>query len=564
MKTRLAKLISLFLAALLCLMSCTSDGGVTKVSGTPDNAIAASPIQEDGSITFGTMDLSAFSDTISDTEQMALTDAYTFLPLADPGDGWSFNAQKIEFHDGRICIYMNQTDEYLTTHGWCVAYLETDGSIAKTIPYVYPAVDHYPDEIYTDLLEGIRGSYMIDENTFLHTSYTNVFRYTPEREDELESGYLMLCDSAGNVLSDVIIPGKGMNDNLLRLHDGRIVVIGGESICIFDEVLNLTAQVGDGYKSSLFVSPSGELFTEGTYQGSYYRIDPDAYTCQAEKTYIAPKNIKGISLMFFSPKESAYEVYFTNRDGFWGYNVSDTEADLLCLWSNSGQVYDNMTVLGVLDENHILVSVKDPFSIESQIGWLYCNPTEAAVKKTPIRLGIVDNLKKWGTLGMMDQILKNAVNQFNAQNSEYYVEIVDYSSNLEKIGDIPEAFSEAMLSGTAADIIISSRYQHDGMKIYTNKNAFLDLRDAFGDVLLPSVVSTYTDDNGTMVSIPINMCLSMLVSDAEILGDNEDLTLDTLYYLSAQAETADVMVFNTYDTVDGAYNLKQKLLSGPL
>ena len=68
MKTRLAKLISLFLAALLCLMSCTSDGGVTEGTDTPDSA--ASPIQEDGSIDYGAINLSAFSDTVSDAEMM--------------------------------------------------------------------------------------------------------------------------------------------------------------------------------------------------------------------------------------------------------------------------------------------------------------------------------------------------------------------------------------------------------------------------------------------------------------------------------------------------------------
>ena len=127
-------------------------------------------------------------------------------------------------------------------------------------------------------MEGVRGSYMIDENTFLFTSYTNIYNYSPERIDELESGYLMLCDTAGNVLSDTMIPGTGINSRILRLHDGRIAVIGGESICIFDETLNLTAQIGDGSKTTLFVSPRGELFAEGTYLGSYYRLDPDAYT----------------------------------------------------------------------------------------------------------------------------------------------------------------------------------------------------------------------------------------------------------------------------------------------
>ena len=371
MKTRLAKLISLFLAALLCLMSCTSDGGVTVGTDTSDSAI--SPIQEDGNMDIGAVDFSGNSDTAKTT---AMTDTYTFLPISEPGNGWTFNAQKMEFHNGKICIHMNHMDKHMTIHKRCIAFLETDGSISQTVPYELPTVDYYPDSKYTELLEGIRGSYMIDENTFLHTSYTNVFRYTPEREEELQSGYLMLCDAAGNILSDAIIPGKGLNSTLLRLHDGKIALIGSESICIFDDALNLTAQIGDGLETTLFSSPRGELFSEGKFLGTYYRIDPETYTHQAEQYYIAPKNITGISRMFFSPKDSTYEVYFTNQDGFWGYNVGEAKAYLLCSWSNSGLVYDNLTVLGVLDEHHILLSLKDPFPNESQIGWLLRNPID--------------------------------------------------------------------------------------------------------------------------------------------------------------------------------------------
>ena len=187
--------------------------------------------------------------------------------------------------------------------------------------------------------------------------------------------------------------------------------------------------------------------------------------------------------MYFSVIESAYEVYYSNDTGFWGYNVGDADAELLCSWQNSGQVYSNLTILGVLDADRILISFHDPFSDTETIGWLYRDPNAAVQKKIPIRVGIVEEPINIGLTYLTD-ILRTAANRFNAHNSQYFIEIVQYGTRSDKHGDIPDVFTEAMLAGEAADIIVTSKYIRDAMRMYSDKKAFVDLHDALGDILL--------------------------------------------------------------------------------
>ena len=539
---RKLRILSFLLAVLLCFASC--DSGTEIVETT--ESIPTIEISEDGIPTPGVIDLSAFSDALGDEDRLTLTHTYAFQPLPELEKDWEYNRLRINTYNGMLCVDIEKQGERLSVLERQVAVLDPDDGIVKTVPYTKPTVDYYDDEA---LLELIRGTRIIDENTFLHTSYTNVVGYTPDREDELESGYLMLCDASGNVLDDSIIPGVGQNGHFVMLPDGKIAVLGGESVCIYDAELNLIGQIEGSVKTSLFTTPKGELLADGLYLGTYLRVDTDRLTSETETHYDNPDNVKGLTMMYFSSKESAYEVYYANETGFWGYNVGDAEAELLCSWHNSGQVYSNLTILGIHDADHILVSVKDPFTYTDSIGWLCRNPDVQTSNKIPIRLGLIDNLFRFG-YGNHKTIIENAVNHFNAHNSEYFVEIVDYSNERDEHGEIPQAFTEAMLADEAADILINTRYIRDALRIYTTKNAFVDLQDAFGDVLLPCVHSAYDDRYGALYSIPINMYLSMPVCLETTLSSDTPLTLDVMYDLAEQAEQSGTYLFNLNGTIN--------------
>ncbi len=555
-KTGFYRLTALLLALLFCFVSC--DSGTTEASS--DTTPTAETVN--GIPNVGEVDLSAFSDELGDDDRLALTQVYAFQPLPELEENWSYSSFQINTYNGLLCLTVERQDERRVTVERQVAVLDPDNGIVKRIPYTNPKVDYYRDE---HLLEFVRGMYMIDENTFLHTSCTSLLQNTGDGESgylmaaAAESGYLMLCDAAGNVMDDSIIPGTGMNRYVTALADGKIAVLGEDSVCIYDRELNLLGQVAGSQKTTLFTSPAGELLAQGLYLGTYMRIDTEQYESSAETYYDNPKNITGIASMYFSVEESAYDVYFTNEKGFWGCDAGDAEAKLLCDWRNSGQVYNNLTVLGVLDENRILISVRDPFTDTVSIGWLCRNPDAEAQKKIPITLGVIDNQFKLN-LGVKKNILENAVNHFNAHNSEYFVRIVEYSKDSDASGVIPDAFSEAMLAGDAADILVSSRYLRDAMRIYTTKNAFVDLQDAFGSVLLPCVRSAYDSAGGALYSVPMNMYLSMPVCQASTLPSDTALTLDEMYALADRAEQAGIFLFNGLNP-DNNENLQEKIFA---
>ena len=531
------RMIAWILAVLFCLVSCTTN------SGTPEASSDTSPTAEtvNGIPNVGEVDLSAFSDELGDDDRLALTQVYAFQPLPELEENWSYDSQQINTYDGMLCLTVRRQDERHVIVERQVAVLDQDNGIVKRIPYTVPEVDYYDGDA---LLEGILGMHMLDENTFLYTSYTNILRYTPDRQEELKPGYLMLCDAAGNVAAENTIPGVGRNRYITALPDGRIAVLGEESICIYDRELQLLGQVMGSQKTTLMISPKGEVIAQGLYHGTYQRIDTEQYSSTAETHYENPKNITGIASMYFSVEESAYEVYFTNEIGFWGCDAGDTEAELLCDWRNSGQVYNNLTILGVLDENRILISVRNPFTDTVSIGWLCSNPDMLSPKKIPIRLGFIN---KYGH-GPQETIIENAVNHFNAHNNDYFVEIIDYSSASDKIGEIPQAFTEAMLAGNGADVLVNTETLREAMQIYTVKQAFVDLQDAFGDVLLPCVQSAYVAPNGALYSVPINMYFSMPVTLQTTLPSDTALTLDVMYDLADRAEQNGAYLFTPNGT----------------
>lgn len=375
MKKRFLAMIFCFVfVTLYCLISC-EDNGIENISndGTSPTIDAANSV-----LPSKTIDLSAFSDEIGDEDHLILSHAYAFQALSEPEDGWEYQTDKVEFHDGMLCMHMMQDSKQQETPQYCVAYLDTNGNIVKTVPYTMPIIKHSERD---DILEVSRGRKMLDENTFLYSSYTIIMHNTPGIANEVDSGYLVLCDATGNLLKETLIPGYGTNSNLKQLNDGHIIVIGGESVCLFDAELNLIGQIESAAKTNLQETPHGELIAEGRFEGNYFRLDTENYTSSAKTLYEHPKHLTGIPKMHFSALESAYDVYYSNDIGFWGYNVGDAEAELLCNWQNSGLVYTNLTILGVLNADRILVSVKDPFTDTQTVGWLYCDPNTEEQKK---------------------------------------------------------------------------------------------------------------------------------------------------------------------------------------
>ena len=255
--TRFFKILTDFLILCLLFCSCYPSDHPDSVDVTSVNTDAGSAI--DGNTDSVLSVLSAFSDEIEDDDLLLLSHSYTFQALSKPEDGWEYQTDKVEFHDGMLCIHMRQDSEQQQPLQNCVAYLDTNGNIVKTVPYSVPIIKHSERD---DILEVSRGRKMLDENTFLYSSYTIIMHNTPGVANEVDSGYLVLCDAAGNIVKETLIPGYGTNSSMKQLNDGRIAVIGGESVCIFDSELNLIGQIESGAKYNLQTTPLGELIAE--------------------------------------------------------------------------------------------------------------------------------------------------------------------------------------------------------------------------------------------------------------------------------------------------------------
>jgi len=149
-----------------------------------------------------------------------------------------------------------------------------------------------------------------------------------------------------------------------------------------------------------------------------------------------------------------------------------------------------------------------------------------------LALGQAD--KKLLTLGvpMIFQELESAVAEFNRYNSDYRVEILDYSGQADDYGDAGDRLRLDIVTGNAPDILAVSGIDYH---MFSDKGVLADLYDFLREdaecsesMLVPSVVRALEDD-GCLYSISPSFLLHSMWGYGDVTGGRNGVTFEELF-----------------------------------
>ncbi len=520
----LSAVLSCLCAGVLLFSSCTPTEGEPHVETDPGTQAELAPdgvplhIPTDGKINFA-----GFADT-GNAGTFSSDHIYTFTPLPALNENYDLtNCCPYPIDETHIALLadIHKTEKKL------LIYDITDGTVTETLLPL-------PDGLFASE-ESFQFARLLADGSYLYVSRS---RPNPST-GEIPTTHMFHLAADGTLLAKAALPDGYSGYNILPLSGDKYAVDAFDMVFIYDRALNLLWSENG---SDAMLTPQGNLYIGRGYGGSYVRFDTENYTSTSMHPFKASNFRSGAPTLYFSGTASAYDAYLTSPEGFWGMREGDTEATLLCAWQDSGVKYGDLTILSILDEHTVFATLDDPFSDTGTVYGIFAKARETQKSKTVITLGIVDNIAyRPSNITLID-----AVNRFNATNKDYYVDLVRYvgMSNDYQDGSIPDAFTEAMLSDTAADIIVSSDRARENMQIYREKGAFTDLSSAVSDVLIPAAVNAYRQNDGSLYAIPMNMELSVLAIKDFFVGDEEHLTLDEVYSLQTTARENGICLSN--------------------
>lgn len=517
-----------------CNVSDQPDTGDTDVTAASTDTVSAVQWNSD-------LMLTRFSDSEGDlpmvqsenryqTDEMtAIKDSYKYFGV---GDAYINTEDQLCFS-----AYDGQQSHFL--------FMEKDGSIAEKRPntIVYETNDQW--------IEGSGACYIMEDGSIYYTTYP--LKYI----EGTNHCWIHHINADGQLIASAVIPGTGSNRSMAVLTDREtpIIVVGAsDSVCVYDLSLNLITELPGSVSGMFQQAPDGMLYGETDWVGRYLCFDPDALTLEAA-ALSKPNNIDHLAGMFFCERSSAYDRYYADRKGFWGYREGEYEAELLCSWVESDLTYDpnggGMNIIAVWDENTLVVECPDPFTNILQPAILRRVSGEEH-SRIRVTLAFADSYLASMKYPATNQILEY-IADFNRNNDTYFIEYVDYADPAyvvnEWVGHPPAyltpAFEEAALRNTAADLIVSAGVVREEMQKYVGANMFVNLYDAVSDGLLPCVVSGYQASDGGLYALPIGIRLHTLVSAGDgAIGEAGSLDLQMLYELAASC-TEEISLFSS-------------------
>ncbi len=530
MKRTSKTVVSLCLSAVMlffALFSCQTDTAPTDSQAPTVNAGSIEQVGISSVNTGGTIDFSGFADG-GNAKTFSSDHIFTFREVSLLSE----NITSV-YHN-----YHAHTDGTLFTD----ALLEHDGERERVIIKIAPDMTTSTIPLPNDIPnlgygESFGDYHIMDDGSMLISTYAVNIPIPGVIENPDFKGHLYHYSADGEMLASTAFDYGSRQIDILP--NGHIVALEEDVLHVFADDLTRICTIPDAGTPS--ISPKGELFVQSRQSGRYTYIETEGYTSAQNRVY-APQNTDPTAAMYFSAAKTEYDAYFSDRTGFWGMQSGENEATLLCSWQDSGMTYGNIEIYAVLDEETLFGTLTDPFSDKGQLTGFFRRSENTQKPKNVITLGIVDNIKYRAS----DITLTDAVNRFNATNEDYFVDIVRYAGTGDDYqnGEIPDAFTEAMLSNTAADIIVSSDRARENMQTYREKGAFVDLSSAVSEVLIPAAANAFRQNDGTLCAIPMNMQLSVLCVNDFFMSDEDTLSLERVYALDSMARENGVRLSN--------------------
>lgn len=296
-----------------------------------------------------------------------------------------------------------------------------------------------------------------------------------------------------------------------------------------DELFGVGKEIG----SSRFVSVSGEKVLLAKEANDYYSDDIFAVNLvskKIEKVMSVSKN----GLLLYFPGIENYDFTYSNGTSLFGADTSSGECSLILSFANCG--VDSQSLFTVLPVEGGLSCVNREYGTDTSGNPAYSwgiTKLERIEGEEKVDGKIVLTLATASE--SIDDSIYKAMLKFNQTNTEYMVQIKDYSV-YSAAGDTfagSTVLNTEIMSGRVPDMFISdsvdsSAYADRG--IFENLWPYIDADKELGgrDALVLPVFNSMCHRNGDLYEITPTFSIYYIAGNQDVVGDGSDWSLEKL------------------------------------
>ncbi len=286
---------------------------------------------------------------------------------------------------------------------------------------------------------------------------------------------------------------------------GNIYISALEHILVLSHNLELLSIVdGIEHFQSLQTGKDGMVYVcyRDTYTGDYVLcpVTPGNNQLGIPISLPAKSNPEGI---YFG---EGYDVYYLNKEGFYGYNISEESSEKLMDLKNSG-LSDGIVEAAVLSTEYIFIN------------YINVSGNHYSIMQKADDIDLTTNkIIEIVTLDENDDLVE-AVMAYNRKNNGYHVSVIDYSDR---------GGEEALLRDISANLVSPDLYclpQSDTMRYLFKNNMIIDLYPFLNseeiytnDNLIGAVKNTYTISE-KLLALPMYITVETVIGDKNVVGE---------------------------------------------
>ena len=390
-----------------------------------------------------------------------------------------------------------------------------------------------------------------DAGVFLTTQYT---KWDDSYMKLIESQYSILkCDFEGNVLEtfDITKDMQNKAEDGMASYISDFVCDGENNFIVTDDQSFVMAFDAAGQKLMEIPIKGWGQGLNVTKEGKVYYSYTDDNTWEHVLAPVDVKNGKiGESLGNLGEYNSSVSfmetdklLWISEENELNTYNVETEEETEVLDWIDYDVNGNDIRVLQILEDGTILAFVES----YGEEQWTY---EVILLEKTDEPID-TKTILTYATLGT-DHDVMDAIIRFNKNNEEYRIKVVDYYDEQNYETSVDE-FSEAILNGTAADIINVdwSRYKSMARKgLYADLNEFMDKdSDIKRSDYFENVLDAYEVD-GKLYAMPMAFGVTTLVGKTSVWGEESGISWAEFYKkmqeMPKDTEMMDMMTKNQW------------------
>lgn len=322
--------------------------------------------------------------------------------------------------------------------------------------------------------------------------------------------------------------------------DGEFAGVSDSELFLFDTEGNETGRVeidtSNGWMNNMFFDKNGDI-NLFMVNNDYTKLNLYKYD-KTGKQIGEPVEVCSKLLNYSINLGVNYDIFVTDNQGAYGYNIGDSDLTMLFSYINSDINSNDVNSLYEIDENRILMTYYSSDDGNNKLAILtHVDPKDVPDKQTLV-LGCY----------YLEWDLRERIVNFNKSNDNYRITVTDYSQY--NTGDDYTAgytqLNNDILAGKMPDMLALNSTSDIPVDSYISKGLFADLSEMIKndselnyDDYLSNVFEAYMHDGKLYTLVP-KFTVNTVMGKTSIVGDKEGWTMEDLKALMEKYPDASV------------------------